>query len=205
LEFVMFVPFSFPPALPLACALLALAGMTSRAEASEREEATSAALAFPLAPSTTDARLPTNIAIPSTLAPLLREMLILSPTFRRQCARIAQASQGRVQITIRRPRSFQVRAASVIQRGQAGAWTATVEVFINNDLPEMLAHELEHVIEHIDGVDLPRLAQQGLEGVRASSDELYETARAVAAGKRVASEVAAGRNPGARASGRSAS
>ena len=202
----MFV-FNFRPTLRFACVLLAIAGLTSRAQASEREEAPiSAALAFPEAPSSpaTYAGLPANLAVPSTMAPLLREMLILSPSFRRQCTRIAQARQLRVEITLRQPRSCEVRAASTILHDTSGTWTATVEVFIGHDLTQMLPHELEHVIEQIDGVDLPRLAQQGLDGVRRSGGELYETARAVAAGKRVASEVAAGRGQ-ARASERSAS
>src|SRR5262249_52805761 len=187
------------------CALLAIAALTSRAHASAREEAPgSAALAFPEAPTPAMyAALPANLTVPSTIAPLLREMLILSPTFRRQCSRIAQARQLRVQIMFRQPRS-DVRAASTILHGTSGTWTATVEVFIGAELTQMLAHELEHVIEQIDGVDLRRLAQQGLDGVRKSGEELYETARAVAAGKRVASEVAAGRGQ-ARANERSAS
>jgi hypothetical protein len=202
----MFV-FSFRPTLWFACALLAVAGLTSRAHASEREDATgSAALAFPEAPSAlaTYATLPANLTAPSAIGPLLREMLILSPTFRRQCARIAQAKNLRVEITLRRPRSFEVRAASTILHDTSGTWIATVEVFVDNSLTELVAHELEHVIEQIDGVDLRRLAQQGLAGVCRSGEELYETARAIAAGKRVASEVAAGRGR-ARANERSAS
>jgi hypothetical protein len=202
----MFVLFSFRPALSLACALIALTGSISRVTASELEESTtSAALAFPAPPSATDPTLPANITVPSTIAPVMRDMLDASPTFRRQCARIARATEGRVEITIQKPRSVQYHGMSMIRHGKSRTWTATVEVFISNDLPELLAHELEHVIEYIDGVDLPRLAQQGLAGVARSGSELYETARAIATGKRVRSEFEARRDQRAHGNERSGS
>ena len=136
---------------------------------------------------------PSNIDAPPYISNLMREMWSSSPTFRRQCLRIARANGGRVSISFRKMRSTEVRAVSLIARRKAGQWLAEVEVFIDTDLPEMIAHELEHVIEQIDGVDLPRLARQGMEGVSPGSGDHYETARAVAAGKRVAREYA-GRN-----------
>jgi hypothetical protein len=139
------------------------------------------------------AAFPTNIEAPPFIASLMRQMWVASPTFRRQCARIARAANGRIAIALRKPHSSEMRAASVIERRKAGVWVASVDVFIDRDLVEMIAHELEHVIEQIDGVDLPRLAQQGLAGVMTGSGEHYETARAVATGKRVAAEYATSR------------
>jgi hypothetical protein len=54
---------------------------------------------------------------------------------------------------------------------------------------ESIAHELEHVLEQIDHVDLPRLAHQRLDGVASSGGE-YETARARAIGQAVVREMA---------------
>jgi hypothetical protein len=136
---------------------------------------------------------PSNIEAPPFIAALMREMWTASPTFRRQCARIAQAVNGRIQISIGKPRSVDVRAASVIERQKTGQWVAIVEVSIEHDLVELIGHELEHVIEQIDGIDLRRLAKQGLAGVSPLSGERYETARAVATGKRVAQEYASRR------------
>jgi len=54
---------------------------------------------------------------------------------------------------------------------------------------EHIAHELEHVLEHIDGVDLPRFAHGRLNGVVNCGGE-YETARARAVGQAVVREMA---------------
>lgn len=132
--------------------------------------------------------MPGNIDAPPTIVALMRDMWMASPTFRRQCARIAGATGTRVDIVIRKPRSAEVRATSEIEHHRAGKWLATVEVFVDGDLVELIAHELEHVIEQLDGVDLVRLSQQGLAGVETGSGERYETARAIATGKRVARE-----------------
>lgn len=52
---------------------------------------------------------------------------------------------------------------------------------------EHIAHELEHVLEQVDGTDLRRLARHGLDGI-VDMGERYETARARAVGQAVASE-----------------
>jgi hypothetical protein len=52
---------------------------------------------------------------------------------------------------------------------------------------EHIAHEVEHVLERLDGTDLPKLARQRLDGV-VDLDGVYETARAQAVGRRVARE-----------------
>ena len=54
--------------------------------------------------------------------------------------------------------------------------------------PELLAHEIEHVLEQIDGVNLRALASTGVQGVRRIGDA-YETSRAIAIGRLVADEV----------------
>ena len=56
--------------------------------------------------------------------------------------------------------------------------------------PEYLAHEIEHVLEQVDGVDLRRSARGGLEGVQETQSSVFETARAIAIGRVVAREVA---------------
>ncbi len=55
---------------------------------------------------------------------------------------------------------------------------------------EDLAHEIEHVLEQIDGVDLAGLLANGVAGVRADRQRgVLETARAAAIGRLVAYEV----------------
>ena len=53
---------------------------------------------------------------------------------------------------------------------------------------EFLAHEIEHVLEQIDGVNLRVLAINGVHGVHQRRGA-YETSRAFAIGRRVAREV----------------
>lgn len=141
-----------------------------------------------LFPPLLDASLPENIDAPQAILVTMREMWAASPTFRRQCTRIARAREGRVFMQIRTQRSVEFQAVSQIQR-KGAKWSAHVEVFIDAKIVEMIAHEFEHIIEHLDAVDLARLAEQGLDGVVHGSSH-FETARAVAAGKRVAKEFA---------------
>jgi hypothetical protein len=58
------------------------------------------------------------------------------------------------------------------------------------DREEIIAHEFEHIIEQLDGVDLPSLARQATAGVRLTPDaDRYETDRAVAVGRQVSQEI----------------
>ena len=56
-------------------------------------------------------------------------------------------------------------------------------------LAELLAHELEHVIEQMEGVNLARLAREYAPLVSRDEVGAYETARATAAGRAAAAEV----------------
>lgn len=129
--------------------------------------------------------IPENIEAPPAILKIMREMWAVSPAFRHQCARIAQARHGRVVVELRRP-SAEFQAVSNIERSGL-VWTARVQVFVDAKLVEMIAHEFEHVIEQIDSIDLARLEKQGLDGVIRGHTH-FETARAVAAGKRIATE-----------------
>ncbi len=56
--------------------------------------------------------------------------------------------------------------------------------------PELIAHELEHILEQLDGVDLQ--AQAGNGAVWKSERASYETRRAIETGRRVAREIMEG-------------
>jgi hypothetical protein len=136
---------------------------------------------------------PSNIAAPPFLDGLMRRMWVASPTFRRQCLRIARARAGRVTMEVRKSTpGASARALSTIEH-RKGSWLANVSLFLDRDLVELIAHEFEHIIEQIDGVDLPRYSKQGLTGVMPGSGEHYETSRAIAVGRRVAAEYAISR------------
>jgi hypothetical protein len=70
-----------------------------------------------------------------------------------------------------------------------GRLIAVVEIFPLHDYVESLAHELEHIIEQLDGVDLPGKAARRRAGVTAVSPDVFETTRATRVGQRVRSEV----------------
>lgn len=179
-------------------AVLMMLGMMTHAAAWEPSEESSTPVAATmrtldltspaLFPPTIDASLPENIDAPQAILSTMRAMWAASPTFRRQCARLARAREGRIVMSIRTQRSVEFQAVSQIER-KGAVWTAHVEVHIDSKLVEMIAHEFEHLIEHIDAVDLARLAQQGLDGVISGATH-FETARAMATGKRVAREYA---------------
>ena len=72
-----------------------------------------------------------------------------------------------------------------------GSLTAAIDVPAMDDDVELIAHELEHVIEQLDDVDLATAASRTDSGVVvfARDEQVFETRRATEAGRRVALEV----------------
>ena len=136
--------------------------------------------------------LPPNIRISAAYQPIVLAMLRRSATFRRQCHRIGRDS--RLNVTVGpellpdRPGSA---ATTTIARGSRGDIEATVRLTGQVEAAELIAHEFEHILEQLDDVDLAAMASRSGTGVRALSDRgHFETDRAIAAGRRVYSEVA---------------
>jgi hypothetical protein len=108
-----------------------------------------------------------------------------SPTFRAQCGRIGAARSLRVDIEIVQTLGA-VRAETGITRYEAGAIRAEVRIAFGQDYRELIAHEFEHIIEQLDGVDLRAEADQGRAWV--VDRHVFETRRASEAGRRVRRE-----------------
>ena len=75
--------------------------------------------------------------------------------------------------------------------GTTAALNAAVQIELREPglYVEHIAHELENVVEQVDGTDVARLARQGLDGVVVvNGEEGYETARALSVGRSVARE-----------------
>jgi hypothetical protein len=136
----------------------------------------------------TAAQVPENLHLPATTRALVDRMWATSPTFRRQCARLGESS---VVITVEfgLPRHL---------TGAAHAWTrmkfrdgivAEAFVLLAFEAADPLAHELEHVLEHVDGVDVRDAVQRGVRGAHRTDQGDLETARAMAIGKAVAREM----------------
>lgn len=134
--------------------------------------------------------LPPNLIAAPSYRPLLESMLARSATFRRQCRRVA-GTPGLI-VTLRpavRPFSG-VRARTQLGRVE-GDLVAAIELLTLLDPVELIAHEIEHVIEQLDGVDLASKAGVAASGVHSARavDGAFETTRATRIGLRVAGEV----------------
>jgi hypothetical protein len=149
--------------------------------------------------------IPANIQASDDMKDLLTTLLARSPTLREQCARIAVAPQARIVIDVigHRLGAF-TRARATARRYDSGLLTVVVELPAVSiaDFAELLAHELEHVIELIDNVDLAEMVRQGSDGVTQNHEGLFETERAQAAGRAAAAEVFTDTDPTAAAIGR---
>ena len=124
---------------------------------------------------------PCRLVLAKALRPSVQLAWARSATFRSQCARLAQA--GTI-VFVHSVASVQIlrQAQSVIGVTEDGATVARVLVRSSADTVEAIAHEFEHVLEYLEGVDHRR------SGTMLSHDA-YETDRAMDAGTRVAREV----------------
>jgi len=139
-----------------------------------------------------DLSLPSNLVVPAVFRDVVDVMLHESPTFRRQCARIANAPRMVVVLDWSVPDSGdRTRARTVMSTTQDGGQHAAVTIRSGNDPVELIAHELEHVLEQLDDVDLRALATVPASRVQGCEcgEETYETVRAVRAGHAAADEV----------------
>jgi hypothetical protein len=103
---------------------------------------------------------PAGLRVGDTLYPLLQRMWRRSPTFRRQCAQLDEAGIT-MSVHLGLPRGTGINALTRIEV-QAGV-VRHATVYLEPTLwraYEFLAHEIEHVLEQIDGVNLRVLAQQ---------------------------------------------
>ena len=119
----------------------------------------------------------------------LREFVELawnhSPSFRDQCRQLGAA---RAMVIVRSSQETS-RAEARIGRSADGVTVARVSVRRSRDAIEFIAHELEHVLEHLEGVTFLDVKRSG-SGISVSGGA-FETRRADDAGRRVASEVRA--------------
>ena len=132
--------------------------------------------------------LPDSIQIEDGLQPIVRSALEHSPRFRQQCRALAVAPRLRAIVRVSfRPPGSTARALTSLRVTEQGALAADIEIRNILDLTELLAHEFEHLIEQLDGVDLTALVKDGR--ARRLADGAFETTRAIAAGHQVAGEV----------------
>jgi hypothetical protein len=137
-------------------------------------------------------RLPPNLEFIDSLRPVLHRMWEYSPTFRRQCARLAEADYLSVVILVGHLPEHQKSRANALTRihGRPGR-PMRAEILLGiRDLELYIAHELEHIIERIDGVHVELMAALEIQGVDRLGST-FETTRAKETGRAVAREVVA--------------
>jgi hypothetical protein len=175
-------------------------GPVARATAATGYVSMSGATTFGFAPSdagktpteVVDVRtiLPRGSDVPAIARPLVAKMWLKSPTFRRQCARLVEASVAIV-LSLDYPRESVMANAETTIRRDAGL---RAHIRMRSGDPrgaEYLAHEIEHILEQADDVDLPLAVAGGVHGAHlVSKPDMFETRRAIAVGKTVAREVA---------------
>jgi hypothetical protein len=134
---------------------------------------------------------PANIKVDPLLQPVVDALLEKSPTLRRQWRAIGATGIVRVSLISSWPLrdAMNVRAHTAISRYASGAIRAVVELPKGVDITELLPHELEHVLEQVEGVDLPTLANRRTSGVHQVDRGVYETERARGAGLMALQEV----------------
>ena len=135
------------------------------------------------------------LRIAPTLSSVVADMCRRSPTFRRQVARLADADG--LTVTVRlgafAPTSSW-RAQTLITQVAGHVRSADVQVPAGQKrlVAELIAHEFEHILEQLDGVNLKRwIGHSGVRRVGARETGPIETERANQVGRLVASEYAA--------------
>jgi hypothetical protein len=141
-----------------------------------------------IAPDGIVAMMPANLRMPDTLKPILEDVLRRSPTFRRQVQELHRAPRVRMAISYGNLSIWHLlRAESTMYRYEFGAMMVDTRLYTLKDIVEVIAHEMEHVCEQIEGVDVKALSHKRNSGVY-NTGAHYETLRAVLAGRQVARE-----------------
>jgi hypothetical protein len=135
------------------------------------------------------------LQIEKPLEPIVREMCRRSLTFRRQLIRLAGAPSLVVTVTVR-PLRTSSDAEAITRFVREHGLLRRADVEIGRDLAsrvELIAHELEHVLEQLDDVNLTYMAQgPGVRSHRSERGLAFDTARAGQIGRYVAAEFKAG-------------
>ena len=141
-----------------------------------------------------ESSLPSNLEAPAVFRGTLESMLLRSPTFRQQCRRLGNATSLTVRMHHAAGPLHGAGARTRIVRRPDNTREATVEISRLGNAVELIAHEIEHVIEQLDEIDLPSRAAVSGSGVRrgVGRDASFETTRAIRVGLKVAQEVRSG-------------
>jgi hypothetical protein len=146
------------------------------------------------APSELPTDFPSNIVIQPELRATVVRLWSGSPTFRAQCLKIGAHDRYRVAVVLEPALTLNrnnCRAQCVMRIYTSGFVSARVSLPSSRDLEELIPHELEHVVEHIDGVDVRRDVRRHGTGTYDAGRGRIETVRATRAGRQARAELEA--------------
>jgi hypothetical protein len=130
---------------------------------------------------------PCRLVVKPTLLGVVEEGWQRSATFRQQCLELADASSV-VVLEWRQTRDSQSRASARMGTNSAGVVVGRVYIPPVGHAVELVAHELEHVLERTRGQDLATESRRHGSGVWHAFDG-FESQRAIDIGRQVAREV----------------
>jgi hypothetical protein len=136
---------------------------------------------------------PTKIWVQSNLRETVSRMWAASPTFRRQCLRVQGAGAIQVQLRLDPELAYhpEHRATCELRLYTSGSIIARVRVAPDR-ITELIAHEMEHVCERLDGIKVEEETRTHRAGYYRINDEQhwsYETDRAIRVGRQVMAEM----------------
>jgi hypothetical protein len=132
----------------------------------------------------------TSIQFGPELKAQVDRMLQRSATFREQYRRIADSPLVVVGVrTDIRLCETSYKARTTFRRYQTGLMVAAVAISPGAHQEEWIAHEFEHILEQLDGQNLPQMARSHAKDVWFSGSDAIETDRAIRVGRAVRSEM----------------
>lgn len=129
-----------------------------------------------------------NVEVDRKLQGLVEDLRHRSPSFRRQWERLVRFPRLLVRIElVHAHQLLDVHAATAVSTLPDGSRLAVVAIPGGLRLAELIAHEVEHILERLDGARVASQHALGDTSVRRAAG-MFETARAVLVGQMVARE-----------------
>lgn len=138
---------------------------------------------------------PGRFLVPESYLGLLSTIWERSSTFRRQCARLRAEPALTVQLFVASSHSQSRGGAATLFVRLPSGLRADVHIVAGLQaakMAELIGHELEHVIEQLDDVDLAGIARRAPATAWSSGPDTFETLRAIKTGRLVTGEFTRG-------------
>lgn len=119
--------------------------------------------------------------------PWLEDVARRSPWLRQQLDRLERDERLTMSVDVKPRVEGRHRALTQLE-SRANGLHARVTIVVEARTVELIGHEFEHIIEHLEGVRVEQRLRRKDAGVRSSAEHQYETERALLAGRQVLGE-----------------